>query len=121
MIHKRTIAEQPGPFAGRKGSVPGKHPPFRHLLRLVIAAAVLLIIVLGIITGYVEKWLWMRQLNYAGIFWTLLSVQWNGAAFREDGRAGRPANLPEADALAQAGIDFSPSSLSDWSLADRGM
>ena len=131
MIQKRTIAEQPGPFAGRKGSVPGKHPPFRHLLRLVIAAAVLLIIVLGIITGYVEKWLWMRQLNYAGIFWTLLSVQWamfcsafvfaflylwlnlrqavrNGAAFREDGRAGRPANLSEADALAPAGIDFSP-------------
>jgi uncharacterized membrane protein (UPF0182 family) len=42
----------------------------------MIAAAVLLIIVLGIITGYVEKWLWMRQLDYAGIFWTLLSVQW---------------------------------------------
>ena len=131
MIEKRTIAEQPGPFAGRKGSAPGKHPPFRHLLRLVIAAAVLLIIVLGIITGYVEKWLWMRQLDYAGIFWTLLSVQWamfcsafvfaflylwinlrqavrNSAAFREDGRAGRPAFLSEADALAQAGIDFSP-------------
>ena len=97
----------------------------------MIAAAVLLIIVLGIITGYLEKWLWMRQLDYAGIFWTLLSVQWamfcsafvfaflylwlnlrqavrNSAAFREDGRAGRPANLSEADALAQAGIDFSP-------------
>ena len=50
--------------------------PFRHLLRLLIAAAVLLIFVLGIITGYLEKWLWMRQLDYAGIFWTLLSVQW---------------------------------------------
>src|ERR1700757_2960476 len=76
MIEKRTIAEQRGPFAGRKGSVPGKHPPFRHLLRIMIAAAVLLIIVLGIITGCLEKWLWMRQLDYAGIFWTLLSVQW---------------------------------------------
>src|SRR5271168_1326620 len=131
MIEKRTIAEQPGPFAARKGSVPGKHPPFRHLLRLMIAVAVLLVIVLGIITGYIEKWLWMRQLDYAGIFWTLLSVQWamfcsafvfaflylwlnlrqavrNGAAFRKDGRAGRPANLSEADAIAQAGIDFSP-------------
>src|SRR5271166_5098326 len=133
MIEKRTIAEQPGPFASsRKGSVPGKHPPFRHLLRLVVAAAVLLIIVLGIITGYVQKWLWMRQLDYAGIFWTLLSVQWamfcsafvfaflylwlnlrqavrnSAAAFRVDGRAGRPVNLSEADALAQAGIDFSP-------------
>ena len=27
-------------------------------------------------TGYVEKWLWMRQVDYIGIFWTLLSVQW---------------------------------------------
>ncbi len=131
MIEKRTIAEQPGPFAGKQGSAPGKHPPFRHLLGLVIAAAVLLVIVLGIITGYVEKWLWMRQLDYAGIFWTLLSVQWamfcsvfvfaflylwlnlrqafrNNAAFRKDGRAGRPAFLSEADAVAQAGLDFSP-------------
>ncbi|MGC1888541.1 MAG: UPF0182 family protein, partial [Stellaceae bacterium] len=85
----------------------------------MIAAAVLLIIVLGIITGYLEKWLWMRQLDYAGIFWTLLSVQWamfcsafvfallylwvnlrqavrNSAAFREIGP------------VAQTGIDFSP-------------
>src|SRR5208282_5306533 len=118
-------------FAGKKGSAPGKHPPFRHLLLLMISGAVLLIIVLGFITGYLEKWLWMRQLDYAGIFWTLLSVRWtmfcsafvfaflylwlnlrqavrNSAAFRGDGRAGRPANLSEADALAQAGIDFSP-------------
>ena len=131
MTEKPIIAEQPGPFAGKKGSAPGKHPPFRHLLRLVIAAAVLLIIVLGIITGYAEKWRWMRQLDYAGIFWTLLSVQWamfcaafvfaflylwlnlrqavrNSVPFRENGRAGRPANLSEGDAVAQAGIDFSP-------------
>ena len=76
MIEKPTIAQQPRPFPGKTGSDFGTHPPFRHLLRLLIAAAVLLIIVLGIITGYVEKWLWMRQLDYAGIFWTLLSVQW---------------------------------------------
>ena len=57
MMGNRTIAEQPRPFASEKGGAPGKHPPFRHLLRLMIAAAVLFIIVLGIITGYVEKWL----------------------------------------------------------------
>ena len=131
MIGNRTIAEQRRPFASEKGGAPGKHPPFRHLLRLMIAAAVLFIIVLGIITGYVEKWLWMRQLDYAGIFWTLLSVQWamfcsafvlaflylwlnlrqavrNSAAFRGDGRAGRPAFLSGAYAVAQTGIDFSP-------------
>ena len=119
MIRNRTIAEQPRPFSVGKGSAPGKHPLFRHLLRIMIAAAVLLMIVLGIITGYLEKWLWMRQLDYAGIFWTLLSVQWamfcsafvfallylwvnlrqavrNSAAFREIGP------------VAQTGIDFSP-------------
>ena len=119
MIGNRTIVEHPRPFTGEKGSATGKHPPFRHLLRLMIAAAVLLTIILGIITGYVEKWLWMRQLDYAGIFWTLLSVQWamfcsafvfaflylwvnlrqavrNSAAFRDDGP------------VAQTGIDFSP-------------
>jgi uncharacterized membrane protein (UPF0182 family) len=131
MIEKRTIAEQPGPFAGKKGSAPGRHPPFRHLLRLVIAAAVLLIIVPGIITGYLEKWLWMRQLDYAGIFWTLLSVRWamfslafvfaflylwvnlrqaarNSGAFRGGGWAGGPAFLSAADAIAQTSLDFSP-------------
>jgi len=131
MIEKRTMAEQRGPFVGKKSSAPGKHPPFRHLLRLVIAAAVSLIIVPGIITGYVEKWLWMRQLDYAGIFWTLLSVRWamfcsafvfaflylwlnlsqavrNSAAFRGDGRAGRPTFLSGPDAVAQTSIDFSP-------------
>jgi uncharacterized membrane protein (UPF0182 family) len=76
MSERRTIVEQPRPFAGEKSSATGKHPPFRHLLRLVIAAAVLLVIALGVITGYLEKWLWMRQLDYAGIFWTLLSVRW---------------------------------------------
>jgi uncharacterized protein UPF0182 len=131
MIEKRTIAEQPGPFAGKKGSAPGKHLRSRHLLRPMIAAAVLLVIVLGIITGYVQKWLWMRQLDYAGIFCTLLSVQWamfcsafvfaflylwvnlrqaarNSAAFRGDGRAAGPAFLSGADAVAQTGLDFSP-------------
>ena len=49
----------------------------------MIVAAVLLIVVLVGIAGYLEKWLWMRQLHYLGIFWTLLSVQWAmfGVAF----------------------------------------
>src|SRR5271156_5293013 len=131
MIEKRAIAEQPRLFTGEKGSATGKHPPFRHLLPLMVAAAIVLVIVLAIITGYVEKWLWMRQLDYAGIFWTLLSVRWamfcsafvfaflylwlnlsqavrNSAAFRGDGRAGRPTFLSGPDAVAQTSIDFSP-------------
>jgi uncharacterized membrane protein (UPF0182 family) len=45
-------------------------------LRLIIGTAILLIVVLAGIAGYLEKWLWMRQLHYTGIFWTILSVQW---------------------------------------------
>jgi hypothetical protein len=33
-------------------------------------------IVLSLVLGLVQKWLWMRQLDYAGIFWTLLSLKW---------------------------------------------
>jgi uncharacterized membrane protein (UPF0182 family) len=97
----------------------------------MIAAAVLLIVVLVGIAGYVEKWLWMRQLDYTGIFWTLLSVQWvmfcsafvfaflylwinlrqaatNGDAFRGGGQAWRPAFLSRGDADAQPSIELSP-------------
>ena len=50
------------------------HPPY--LLKSAMIAAVLLIAVLVGITGYLEQWLWMRQLDYGSIFWTLLLVQW---------------------------------------------
>ena len=124
------MIEPARPFPGKKGSAFAPHPPFRHLLRLLIAAAVLLILVFGIITGYLEKWLWMRQLNYTGIFWTLLSVQlamfcsafaftflflWinlrqtarNSAALRPSGRAARLGLLSGADGVAPPDIDFS--------------
>ena len=75
MVEKGTIVEQQRRFLGGNGGAAG-NSSFRHLLRLLIAAVVLLVFVLGIVTGYLEKWLWMRQLDYTGIFWTLLSVQW---------------------------------------------
>ena len=31
---------------------------------------------LSVVLGLVQKWLWMRQLDYVGIFWTILSVKW---------------------------------------------
>ena len=71
-----TIVEPLRSVAHQKGSAAGMHLPIRHLLRPTIVAAFLLIAVLVGIAGYLEKWLWMRQLEYTGIFWTLLSVQW---------------------------------------------
>jgi uncharacterized membrane protein (UPF0182 family) len=35
-----------------------------------------LIILLSVISGWVEKWLWMRELGYENIFWRLLSIKW---------------------------------------------
>ena len=58
------------------GTRRGMHPPSRRLLRSIIVPAVLFIVVLMGIADYLEKWLWMRQLDYAGLFWTLLSLQW---------------------------------------------
>ena len=48
----------------------------RRLLAIIIGAAILCIIILAILSGVIQKWLWMQQLNYAGIFWTLLSFKW---------------------------------------------
>ena len=47
-----------------------------RLLTPIIGAAILGIIILAIVSGVIQKWLWMQQLDYAVIFWTLLSVKW---------------------------------------------
>ncbi|HEX4143158.1 MAG TPA: hypothetical protein VHY91_06380 [Pirellulales bacterium] len=41
--------------------------------------AILLFGTLVVIPELLQKWLWMRQLNYVDIFWTLLSVKWGMA------------------------------------------
>ena len=76
MNENATVVEQRRLSAHEKRSVTGMRSPSRHLLRSIIVAAFLLIAVLAGIAGYLEKWLWMRQLDYVGIFWTLLSVRW---------------------------------------------
>jgi len=54
----------------------GLPPSIGFLLKWGIFALVGIVIVLSVVLGLVQKWLWMRQLDYAGIFWTLLSVKW---------------------------------------------
>ena len=51
-------------------------PAISFLLRWGIFALIAIVIVLSLVLGLVQKWLWMRQLDYVGIFWTLLSVKW---------------------------------------------
>ena len=44
------------------------------MLKWLFPAAALLVALIAI-PGFLQKWLWMRQLDYAGIFWTLFSVK----------------------------------------------
>ena len=59
------------------GDAEEQHHPWRwKLLPWIIPVAAVLIFVLLVIPDLLQKWFWMRQLTYAGIFWTLLSVKW---------------------------------------------
>ena len=51
-------------------------PSAGFLLRWGFFALIVIAIVLSLVLSLVQKWLWMRQLDYVGIFWTLLSVKW---------------------------------------------
>ena len=72
MIEKPTHDEQPRQLAGEKSGAFRLGGP----LELIIVAAVVLIILLVVISGYIQKGLWMRQLGYSGVFWTLLALRW---------------------------------------------
>ncbi len=129
MIERWTIAQRSGPLGVGKPSATGKHLRGRPLLLIIIG--VVLLTVLATVTGYIQKWLWMRQLEYAGIFWTLLSVQGTmfcsafvaaflylwinlrqavriSAAFQGGARAGRLASSTGAESVAQTLINLSP-------------
>ena len=64
----RFPVQLPSPRARRRRS--------SSLLMLLLPVVLILLVAVGMVTGYLEKWLWMRELNYTGIFWTLFSVQW---------------------------------------------
>jgi hypothetical protein len=83
MIEKPLHIEPPRPPTIEPRSVVAndRFPRWRPL-KFIIATAVLLI-TLAFIPGWIQKWLWMRQLGYAGVFWTIWSVRWElfAAAF----------------------------------------
>jgi hypothetical protein len=78
MIEKPTHGEPPRPLAGEKHRVAGNDRIFRRWrpLKLILVAAVVLIALLAVISGWLQKWLWMRQVGYSGVFWTLWSLRW---------------------------------------------
>jgi uncharacterized membrane protein (UPF0182 family) len=73
-----TAVEPITPRSNKPRRSTGTVPPLSigHRLRWIIFAAFAAVILVTVILGLVQKWLWMRELQYSGIFWTLLSVKW---------------------------------------------
>jgi uncharacterized membrane protein (UPF0182 family) len=130
MIEKPTHGERTRSLAGEKNRATGNYRIFLRWrpLKFIIVAAVVLIALLGIISGLIQKELWMRQLGYTGVFWTLLSLRWelfcvafvvaflylwinlrfaarNGATFRTGSLTS------ESTVAAKIGIRISPADL----------
>jgi uncharacterized protein len=61
---------------GPRGSAPSPRVPLLRRWALYLIAAIVVVAALLDIAAYIQKWLWMGQLGYLEIFWTLLSVQW---------------------------------------------
>jgi uncharacterized membrane protein (UPF0182 family) len=78
MIEKPTPDEHPTLFAGDDGSPVGKYRIVRRrrLLPLLSLAMIAVVAILALLSGYIQKGLWMRQLGYSAVFWTLLSLRW---------------------------------------------
>ena len=132
LIEKPPHVEPSRPLVDEKPSGNGSHHPLRigpprvgRSMRLVIVGAISLIAVLALIPSGIQKWLWMRQVGYSGVFWTLFSVRWelfcvafvitllylwinlrlaarNGAAFRAGDLTGR------STVATKLGIRISP-------------
>jgi uncharacterized membrane protein (UPF0182 family) len=74
------VVQQNNPPPETHGVIGKQHPYWQgKLLKWIVPAAVVLLTALVVIADFLQKWLWMRQLNYAGIFWTVLSVEWGMA------------------------------------------
>ena len=74
-----TAVQKPTPQPNHQSrNVSGRilSPAVSFLLTWGFFALVVIGIVLSVVLGLVQKWLWMRQLDYLGIFWTLLSIKW---------------------------------------------
>ena len=84
MIEKPVPIEPPrAPAIEPRSVVVNYHFPRWRPLKFIIAAVFVLIALAAFIPGWIQKWLWMRQLGYTGVFWTIWSVRWElfAAAF----------------------------------------
>ena len=135
LIEKSPHVEPPRPLAHEKPSGNGSDHPIRigpprarRPMVLGIVGAIAIIAILALIPSLIQKWLWMRQVGYAGVFWTLFSVRWglfcgafvvgllyllinlrvaarNGASFRSGG------SRSESALATRLGTEISPTVL----------
>ncbi|MEO8131980.1 MAG: UPF0182 family protein, partial [Bryobacteraceae bacterium] len=86
MIEKPPHVEPLMPLVGEEPSTNGSHqiiradgPKIGRPMRRLIAGAIAVAAVIAAIAFYaswIQKWFWMRELGYTGIFWTLFSLRW---------------------------------------------
>jgi len=138
MIEKPPHIEPAMPLAGEKPSTNGSHqfiraerPKVGRPMRRAIAGAIAVVAVMAtcaFFASWVQKWLWMREVGYTGIFWTLFSLRWelSCAAFlvvslyiwinlrlaAKNGGAFRVGGLTNESAFAtKLGLQISPTVL----------
>jgi hypothetical protein len=70
---ERVTPQRTDPSGGTGRTLP---PSIGFLVRWGLFAVVATGVVVSVVLSLAQKWLWMRQLDYSGIFWTLLSVKW---------------------------------------------
>ena len=118
-VRPPTPAKDEGHAAGVYGMLKRWHP-----LKPIIIATFVVIVMLTVTLGYIQKGLWMQQLGYTGIFWKLFTLRWglSSAAFvivalylwinvrlASRSSAMSRAGLPiDANALAKLDIKISP-------------
>ena len=73
-----TAVERVTPLGNEPASVGHRilPPSLGALVKWGLIAVVGIGLILSVVLGLIQKWLWMRQLDYEGIFWTLLWVKW---------------------------------------------
>ena len=78
MIEQPIHGVRPRLLGSEKHRSAGSYRIFRRWspLKLIVFAAIVLIALMAVISGWIQKELWMRQLGYTGVFWTLLSIGW---------------------------------------------
>jgi len=76
-LDKTTAVEKLSDFPAGPSEVTGGQPPLwiGKAVKWILPIALLLFGALVVVPGFLQKWLWMQQLNYGGIFWTLFSVR----------------------------------------------